>query len=425
MPPNVSTVTPPTGRGEDLLQWLEYHGLQTRVPTIRSSDEGLYANDPYGYWLTRRLGLVPALRWSKALSRGSWFHKRLELIGTNSIEAAAIMNGLWDARVAELEAICRSTGRVGDQKDMVIQRERKDFMYAQGMYEACRLLPLRPAYDFGFEDYFAQSHWRLLGCEQRFVHKAKSRIVRVAHVDQVYYHEGQNTVWLLDGKTHDGTPLERAEMCPLEYQTNHYLDVAQSLIDEGVVQEHFGLPADVRLGGMFHLICQKPKLEFGQLDRTFTETTRPLKSGPRKGQMIVEREYTGEPTLENYARRCARWLRGEGEYVEHAMERAQTPPVVLSRTIWSSVTEDIHEEYRRRSIPVHEAATMSPVPSLFPRRAEAAKHFGGMSELWPLYRCEPAKFVDVVHELQLLQVDRDSDIDVATIDSCIMETLHV
>ena len=42
-------------------------------PLLRSSDlRGLA--DPFSWFLTRRLGLTPAVSHSKALSRGSWFH---------------------------------------------------------------------------------------------------------------------------------------------------------------------------------------------------------------------------------------------------------------------------------------------------------------------------------------------------------------
>ena len=422
MPPEVSTVPPPTTMGEDLLQWLEYHGIVPRVPTIRSSDEGLLANDPYGYWLCRRLGLISPLRWSKALSRGSWFHKRLEMIGMSPTEAAVLMQQAWDRREAELQAVCRTFGKVAEVRDRIIELERKDFMYAQGMYEGVRKLPLRPNLTIGFEEYFAMPQWRLLGCEQRLVYKRRPSLIHVAQLDQIYYHEGQNKIWLLDGKTHDGVPSERAEMCPLEFQTLHYLHVAQALLDEGVIQKHFDLSADVSLGGMFHLICQKPGIEFCDKDRDFTETTRPLKSGPRKGQMVIEREYSGEPKLENYSRRVSRWLRGEGEYVESAVEREKFPPVVLSRTDWSSVTDSITQEYQMRLRPVEDAALRTPYAHYFPRRAEGAKAYNQMSPLWPLYRCSPAKFMDVVAELGLIQVDRDHDIETATIDSCIMET---
>ena len=78
MPPNVQEIKPPEGWGEDAARWLEAHGMVAEVPTIRSSDYESCLGNPFGYYLTRRLGLSDALRWSEALSRGSWFHKRFE-----------------------------------------------------------------------------------------------------------------------------------------------------------------------------------------------------------------------------------------------------------------------------------------------------------------------------------------------------------
>ena len=65
------------GKSVEARDWLESQGLVAKEPAIRSSDYETILSCPFQYYLSRRLGLVSALRWSAALSRGSWFHKRL------------------------------------------------------------------------------------------------------------------------------------------------------------------------------------------------------------------------------------------------------------------------------------------------------------------------------------------------------------
>jgi hypothetical protein len=81
MPPEFRST--PVGSRDLLAQ----HGLVERRPPVRSSDFRSLGS-PFHYYLTRKLGLVPALRYSVALSQGTWFHAALELLmnPSNTVE---------------------------------------------------------------------------------------------------------------------------------------------------------------------------------------------------------------------------------------------------------------------------------------------------------------------------------------------------
>ena len=138
MPPEIESVPLPTGRGQDAQKWMEYHGYVDTTPSIRSSDYEGVLHCPFQYYLSRRLGLSPALRWSKALSRGSWFHKRLEFYRDTPETAALAMDKLLSDRLDELEEICQAIGIKGESKDNVLEREKKDVACASAWYQVVK-----------------------------------------------------------------------------------------------------------------------------------------------------------------------------------------------------------------------------------------------------------------------------------------------
>ena len=104
MPPETKTLKTPTTRGLTAYDYLRHHGITDQPPTLRSSDYESCLSDPFRYYLTRRLGIYPALSWSKALNRGSWFHVMLALI--DNPQQATIYCGLMAKRALELRTIC-------------------------------------------------------------------------------------------------------------------------------------------------------------------------------------------------------------------------------------------------------------------------------------------------------------------------------
>ena len=91
------------GNGVEAKEWLEDQELVAKTPAIRSSDYESILSSPFQYYLSRRRGLVSALGWSAALSRGSWFHRRLELFQEPSIVAQQKMEEWFRERCEELK----------------------------------------------------------------------------------------------------------------------------------------------------------------------------------------------------------------------------------------------------------------------------------------------------------------------------------
>jgi len=224
MPPEIENVPVPTGRGQDAQRWMEYHGYVDTTPSIRSSDYEGVLHCPFQYYLGRRLGLVPVLRWSKALSRGSWFHKRLELYRDNSTMALEIMNAMLDDRIDELEEICNRIGIKGESKDNIKERERRDFWCALGWYETAMNLDTHQKIPT-VQKFLTQDHFQHLGSEVgvrlHMPHTSKAgKVMLTGMYDTLLYHKAQNTIFIVDAKTCAGSPEERLQTCPSSFKLN-------------------------------------------------------------------------------------------------------------------------------------------------------------------------------------------------------------
>jgi hypothetical protein len=111
MPPEFRST--PVGSRDLLAQ----HGLVERRPPVRSSDFRSLGS-PFHYYLTRKLGLVPALRYSVALSQGTWFHAALEILlqpGMTGDQAHTQYKAKLEIRMDELRNVC-TTLAMGDAR---------------------------------------------------------------------------------------------------------------------------------------------------------------------------------------------------------------------------------------------------------------------------------------------------------------------
>lgn len=417
MPPEVQPIPMPEGRGFDALEWMCAHGCQPRVPTIRSSDVETLFKCPFAYYLTARLGIAPALHWSEALSHGSWFHKRLELWDAAPTVVDAERMKAVSERQAEIEEIAKAVGIVGESLERMLQREADDAELAFAWFEALKEFKL-PGTDLkdGFMGYLTRPWWRKLATEALVVWEdpkwPQTRLV--GRLDNLLYHEKQNTLWILDAKTTKSSCLTRMSSCSLDFQTWHYIYIVKKLLETGVIHEQFDLPKDVRLGGMLHLVCQKPTIRLSRDDRNFTIDTTPYKSGPNKGLPKNKKVYEGEPLIENYIERCARWYQGTEEYLDKRPEREADPPVNISRTSASVLDGDNTEEYNRILDFVYEYATCDPIPKNFPRMGSYIRSFGGVSPYAPFYLTEPAHWPEIMQREGFIYSFRDEDINAQT-----------
>ena len=429
MPPEIENVPIPTGRGREAQKWMEYHGYVDTTPSIRSSDYEGVLHCPFQYYLSRRLGLSPALRWSKALSRGSWFHKRLELYRDTPEVVSSCTNKMLTDRLEELEEICKTIGIKGESKDKVLDREKKDFACAMAWYQVSMNLQLPQQKLPTANEFLKQEHFRHLGSEVGIrlhmpkIHRA-GKVMLTAMLDTLLYHKEQNSLYIVDAKTTAGSAEERLITCPLEFQTQHYMMVLKLALESNLVQSVYDLPEDVRVGGMVHIAVQKPTIEFGMKDRDCEEIEHTLQRGPRKGQVEIRKNYSGEPRFENYLERCEDWYRGQGEY-EHLAERwNMSPPINYSLTYGNLLQdEDYLDEYYARITLIKKYVQCKAIPKNFPRSANHLRQFGRMSPFTPFYLTPPKEWPDIIKAESFIQIDRDEDVEFIIDASCVARPL--
>jgi|TARA_Y100000310_G_scaffold97213_1_gene94896 hypothetical protein len=416
MPPEIEACPIPTGRGADAQKWMEYHGYVDTTPSIRSSDYEGVLHCPFQYYLSRRLGLSPVLRWSKALSRGSWFHRRLELYRETPSATAEYLAEMLSDRLDELKEICETIGIKGESKDRILDREKKDYSCAIAWYEIAMNLKI-PQNIPTINSFLTQPHFRHLGSEvgirlhMPYTHKAKN-VSLTGMYDLLLYHEEQNSIYIVDAKTTAISPEERLITCPLEFQTQHYMMVLNFAIEQGLIQKHYNLPDDVRVGGMMHIAVQKPTIEFGMKDRDCEEYEHELTRGPRKGQIEIRKNYEGEPRFENYLVRCSDWYRGQGEYEHLAEKWASSPPINYSLTYGTLLQdEDYLDEYYARVALIRQYIQCKAIPKNFPRSASHLRQFGRMSPFTPFYLTPIKEWPDIIKAESFMQIDRDEDIE--------------
>ena len=423
MPPEVETVPIPGGRGQDVQRWMEYHGYVDTTPSIRSSDYEGVLHCPFQYYLGRRLGLSPALRWSKALSRGSWFHRRLELYRDTPEVASIAMDKMLQDRLEELEEICKSIGIKGESKDKVLDRERKDFWCALGWYETSMHLETHQKVPT-VQEFLTQDHFQHLGSEVGIrLHLPKThtlgKVSLTGMYDLLLYHKTQNVIFIVDAKTTAFSPEDRLMTCPLEFQTQHYMYTLQLALENNLLQPLYDLPEDVRVGGMIHIAVQKPTIEFGMKDRDCEEVEHTLQRGPRKGQVEIRRNYFGEPRFDNYIDRCNDWYRGQGEYEHNAEKWATSPPINYSLTYGSMLSdEDYLDEYYGRVKLISQYTNCKAFPKNFPRSVSHLQQFGRMSPFTPFYMTLPREWPDIIKGQSFIQLDRDEGVDFIVDASC-------
>jgi len=409
MPAETESIPEPGDWGHSAQDWLEAHGLVARKPTIRSSDFEMALSCPFKYYLTRRLGLSEAIRYSEAMSTGSWFHKRFEYYDLSDDQAEMLMNQHLDARQKELKEVCKHYGFMDDTCMNILEKEEHDRYMAESWYEALKSVRI-PDLNCTFVEYMKKPHWEDLGPEIRAIYQhAKGTLV--AQFDRLLYHAEQKTIWIIDLKTTGESPTDRLQICPIEFQTQHYLFILQGLIENGTVQKEFKLPDDVRVGGFIHIGIQRPTIKFGSGDRDYEEVEHVLKSGPRKGEVEIRRVYQGDPRKSNYIDRCKRWYLCEGEY-EHQKDNRKIDPVInISRTFAREMLDKPRLDlYLSRLAMVEDLANRKPLPILFPMSANAVKSFGRLSPFAPFYLTHPKEWPGIVQQQRFMTTWRDEDI---------------
>ena len=267
MPPTVTPAPMPTDRGRSARHYLESEGLIARVPSIRSSDYGSALSDPFGYYLRRRLGLVPALSYSEALSRGSYFHTLFALYDRD--DRWQIYKRQCKARLDEINLICKDLRISETARAEAILNEQLDQASASAWYNGFENLPCMMG---GSALDLLRENFVKIGAEIRFtwVDERFPRTRQVAQFDLLLLNRKTNKLWIVDAKTTSAPPLIRLATVKDEFQTMHYVHALEWMMQRGILQKKYPqIPADVVIGGMMHVAILKPSIQFGQADRSF------------------------------------------------------------------------------------------------------------------------------------------------------------
>jgi len=419
MPPEIEAPPAPTDRHMSAVTWLEHHGIVARTQPIRSSDFGVISRSPFDYYLTRRLGLADPMKWTQVLNRGTWFHKRLECLPATTSTAKDYIDAALADRKKELAVVCSSRGVLGNAQDRVIAREEKDAYEALAWFDSAVgtadepgiIVPTSQWLNKGAWAFFNDPVRQLLGNEVKLAYTPPGRSWRVPiviQIDRLYYNTRTNKVWILDAKSTGKSAQTRAYVCPHEFQRQLYTWVVKELMATGDLQRHFNIPSSATLGGMIHLIVQCGSIEFGINDRSYREVEHTLKSGPRKGQIELRKEYIDDvPQWSNFRKRARDWHRGEGEYVDKAGERANAPCIELSFT--GPMTSEEHDEFWTKLMLVKEYAEKPAYPAGFYRTSDGMAPYSELSNIAMFYVTEPFLWPELIKQNGFIQAFRDEE----------------
>ncbi len=445
--------------GPDTTEFLASSGYPSVIPGIRSNDYEHSLADPLGYYLRRILGLSSFLDYSDALSHGSWFHTRAELIEKSDADAQWLMEVALSARETEIIADCKECNAGHDMQREFIERESNDRDTAWAWFDASRHI-VTP--DGTFVDYLTNPDWTTIGREiivEIDLHEFPDTPL-IAQFDLVQYNEDLNTVRIPDYKTTRIHPEVRMISCPAEFQTWHYLTVLDLLLsrkyawrirstgagDVSTAIDFFENHPSATVSTMDHIIVQKPLIRFGQQDRDYNYASE----GKRKGVTGVailgetdtgwivraehvdtktsieepfhtahedlavehlhkltgkkpEKVYFGEASRDRYLDRVSDWYVGTDE--ETKAERAMHCPVVISRTSML----DLHEQrqYYERVAHIHNMATRDPFPDNFLPRPSSMIDYSKKSIWAPFYVMSPSSWPSIIKQNKIIIRHRD------------------
>lgn len=382
--------------GNPSREYLEANGLVAVSPPLRSSSISRAIGDPFLYYLVDRLGIVPILSLSRALSTGSWFHARAEMMPFDTPgsplppeDMARLRTRLAD-RLAELRQLCTHMGVSADRTAQILADEQSDFDLALATYEVSFLRLQLPGHAAGMTvaRYLNSAPFRTVSIENLYSIEVNDpdfpTITIACQPDRLLLNTQNNQLWIVDYKTCAESPTLRLQTCTSEQQTLQYMHVIATLLREN--PSALDVPPGTTLAGMIHIAAQKPSIRLSGNDRDFTISTRTLTRGPRRGQEVTEKEYFGDPKFSNYLRRVEEWLTGTGEYQHEAPSRTTDPCINLSTVYYGGVDKGMWSRYHTRVRQAARYATCDPCPANFPDNPSSLRGQGGkLSPYLPFY----------------------------------------
>lgn len=412
-PPDLSI--PTLEGGQSATEWLAFNGIYPRpFNTIRSSDFTHALEDPFSFYLKKVLGLESIFAPpSTALAHGTWFHKCLELSNAPiDGQQHAFLTALA-SRLESLEALCETAMIPEGETRKILEVEERDAKLARTWFLASSAIKI-PAQRLGFSATFVEllsaAFFHVLGSEVVLTYRDPSfpGALLVAQLDKLIFDRSSNQLWILDAKTTGKIPSLRLATVHIEYQTQLYCYILRALLPQ--IIEYFNLPSSTTIGGFIHLAIQKPTIRFDKrVDRPYQEVHHILKSGPRKGQMEIRKEYTGEPSFDMYLKRVEAWYSGTGRYEESEELRTIQPPVDMTYSpITTVLSEDGAIQFMRRTQHIYELLRPPFDPARYLMNPDNAMKVDGPHQFTDFYVCSPAHWPRVMAKHLLTQSWRES-----------------
>lgn len=457
----MTTSTPTLRGGPDTIDFLATSGFPAITPGIRSSDYEHGLTNPFSYYLHRRLGLSAFLAYSDALSHGSWFHTRAELIEEPDDRVIEKMDAALGFRNTEIITDCKECSAGFDMQREFIERERNDRDTAWAWFDAARHI-VTP--DGTFVDYLTNPDWETIGREVTIEvdHPNFPGTPLIAQFDLLQYNADIHSIRIPDYKTTRIYPKVRMISCPAEFQTWHYMMVLHLVLTRkfpyhirvgkgspkliALLCRHRERKIELEVSTMDHIIVQKPLIKFGQKDRDYNyisegkrkkvtgtivrgndgfgwivtatsdETLQPIEPalGTANEDEAIEhlheltgkkpeKIHFGEPSRDRYLDRVRDWYIGTDE--ETKAERAMHCPVVISRTSML----DQHEQtlYYSRVRSIHNLATREPFPDNFHPAPSKMIDYSQPSIMAPFYVMSPSSWPSLIKQNKILIRHRD------------------
>ena len=410
------------------------------VPHVRSSDLE-YLTNPFLYYLCRRLGINRAFDsiCSDTLSRGTWFHRAFEVW---HLHEAQRLSALWnsiEARSAEIAGIGSLFGLTADQLVYFQTVERRRALEAYTRLTCALDTPHGP--HAPLRTYLEKGYERAAPPELVVTVPPSDDCpaARTIQIDSLLRSKDTGDLWIFDLKSTTLAPAARANRCPFEFQTQHYIHTLSEAVRLGLVP---GVGRSEVVAGMAHVIVSNFDLKFGQGDRPYHWTAESTRRGQvvrcgtvkecpgphphsppqytyefqdRSGPNPIlcntvfdtetealqtlqkdvgvnpKKEYAGEPSTDLYLKRVRDRYNGTGQYAHEAESLRLTPPTLVSLTYGQEVDKTYTFNYYPMLAQIADLATRDPDPNNFPKTSSGLEDeecpytgfFGYHKSLWP------------------------------------------
>ncbi|GAF75086.1 unnamed protein product, partial [marine sediment metagenome] len=405
---------------QDTLAQLKEIGLTPVTPNGRSSDADDARFDPFGHFLKRVLGLQPAVTTSKALEDGKWLHIHFQHFDLEGEQAGHAISESLHAYHDEIQDRCTRAGMGVETISRLMQEASTRALVTKAWFNAAVDVPI-PDYKT-IMDFLCQDRWDYVSRETCYdLRLDNTPMWLTVQPDLLLLDKSTHKLYVVDLKSCAESPEIRASTCPFEFQTWHYVYTIAELLSRGVLAEVHDLPEDTTMGGMYHILIQKPPIK---MNKSFDSVYRYVGHGKRQkriGRAVHQgqdkwkvewwaddqgpyaavttniegedeavsalhkllgikptKEFEDEPSPILYGGRCGRWYNAEGEYKHLSVERDS--PVNISFTTAELMTDpDRRSEYYDALHEVVSCSTQDPIPRNFSKNYTKIRAYGHLS----------------------------------------------